>query len=105
MDSNQADPVRSMMLDGNAAAGILSEIFALEMTNNRVECANCGRQGEIGTLLAFIQAPGVILRCPSCEQVILRAVQSAEIIYLDLRGAAYVSFRVGGAVSEGGAAS
>jgi hypothetical protein len=96
MDSNQADPVHAMMLDGNAAAGILSEIFVLEMTNNRVECVNCGRQGEIGTLLAFTQSPGIVLRCPSCEHVILRAVQSAEMIYLDLRGAAYVSFRVGG---------
>jgi Zn finger protein HypA/HybF involved in hydrogenase expression len=104
MDSNQADSVHAMMLDGNAAAGILSEIFAVEMTNNWVECANCGRQGEIGTLLAFMQAPGVVLRCPTCEQVILRVVQSTEMIYLDLRGAAFVSFRVGGAVGEGRAA-
>jgi hypothetical protein len=100
MDANQADPVHAMMLDGNAAAGILSEIFAVEMTNNRVECANCGRQGEIGTLLAFMQAPGVVLRCPSCEQVILRAVQSAETIYLDLRGAAFVSFKLGGVATS-----
>ena len=58
MDTNQDDPVHAMILDGNAAAGILSEIFALEMTNNGVEWANCGHQGEIGTLLAFPQGPG-----------------------------------------------
>jgi Family of unknown function (DUF6510) len=102
MDSNQTDPVRSIMLDGNAAAGILSEIFALEMTSNWIECANCGREGEIGTLLAFMQAPGVVLRCPSCEHIILRIVQSPETIYLDLRGAVYVSLKVAGVAGKSG---
>jgi Zn finger protein HypA/HybF involved in hydrogenase expression len=100
MDSNQIDPIHSTMLDGNAAAGILSEIFVIEMTSSLIECANCGREGEIGTLLAFMQAPGVVLRCPSCEQVILRIVQSPEITYLDMRGAVYVSLKVGGAANE-----
>jgi len=93
MDSNPADIIRSTMLDGNAAAGILSEIFALEMTSSSTECANCGREGEMGTLLAFTQAPGVVLRCPVCEHIILRIVESPSAIYLDLRGAVYVSLR------------
>ncbi len=90
MDSNQTDAVRSTMLDGNAAAGLLSEIFISEMTSSSIECANCGREGELGTLLAFLQAPGVVLRCPACEQVILRIVESPEAIYLEARGAAYL---------------
>ena len=93
MDSNPADVIRSTMLDGNAAAGILSDIFALEMTSSSIECANCGREGEMGTLLAFTQAPGVVLRCPACEHIILRIVESPSAIYLDLRGAVYVSLR------------
>lgn len=90
MDSIQTDINRSFMLDGNAAAGILNEIFALEMTNNSIECAHCGREGEMGTLLAFTQAPGVVLRCPGCENIIMRIVQSPEAIYLDVRGAVYI---------------
>jgi len=90
MDSTQTDINRSLMLDGNAVAGILNEIFALEMTSNSFECANCGLEGEMGRLLAFTQAPGMILRCPGCENIILRIVQSSEAIYLDLRGAAYL---------------
>jgi hypothetical protein len=93
MDTNPTDANRSTMLDGNAAAGILSEIFTLEMTGSWLECANCGREGEMGTLLAFMQAPGVILRCPACENIILRIVEAPEAIYLDLRGAVYVSLR------------
>ena len=83
----------SLMLDGNAVAGLLNEIFALEMTTSPVECANCGREGEMGTLLAFIQAPGIILRCPACENIILRVVQTPESFFLDLRGAAYLHLK------------
>ena len=88
MSIDQSDLSLSLMLDGNAAAGILNEIFAIEMTTSPVECASCGREGEMGTLLAFMQAPGVVLRCPGCENIILRIVQAPETIYLDLRGAA-----------------
>lgn len=93
MNSNPTDTLRSTMLDGNAAAGVLSEIFALEMTTSWLRCANCGREGEMGTLLAFMQAPGVVLRCPACEKIILRIVELPEAICLDLRGAVYVSLK------------
>lgn len=78
------------MLDGNAVAGVLQEIFATEMTVAPVRCENCGREGEVGSLLAFTQAPGVVLRCPDCESVILRVVQTPERIYLDARGATFL---------------
>ena len=90
MDEAQADMIHEMMLDGNAAAGVLQEIFALEMTASPTECANCGNVGEIGTLLAFTQAPGAVLRCPVCEHVMLRIVETPDAIYLDARGATYL---------------
>jgi Zn finger protein HypA/HybF involved in hydrogenase expression len=93
MDLNQPDIIHKTMLDGNAAAGIMSEIFALEMTSSTIECANCGREGEMGTLMAFMQAPGVVLRCPTCEEVVLRVVRSSEAIYLDARGAVYIRLK------------
>jgi hypothetical protein len=93
MDLSQTDPNRDTVLDGNAAAGILSEIFTVEMTNSATECGNCGREGEMATLMAFLQAPGAVLRCPVCNHVILRIVQSPSTTYLDIRGAAYISFR------------
>ncbi len=81
---------REMMLDGNAAAGVLQEIFALEMTATPTECAHCGHEDELGALLAFTQAPGIVLRCPVCEGVMLRIVQTESAIYLDARGAVYL---------------
>ncbi len=82
-----------LMLDANATAGLLFEIFGVEMTASPTECAHCGNEGEIGTLLAFTQGPGVILRCSACEQVVLRIVQTPHEIVLDARGAVYLRLK------------
>jgi hypothetical protein len=37
-------------------------------------------------LRAYVRAPGIVLRCPSCDGVQLRLVQSTERAWLDLRG-------------------
>lgn len=81
---------RALMLDANATAGLLYEIFGVEMTASPTECAHCGNEGEIGELLAFTQGPGIILRCSTCENVVLRIVQTPNEIILDARGAVYL---------------
>jgi hypothetical protein len=86
----KTDINRELMLDANATAGILYEIFGVEMTASPTECANCGNEGEVGELLAFTQGPGIVLRCSTCENVVLRIVQTTEAIYLDARGAVYL---------------
>ncbi len=93
MDDVEGDLNRALMLDGNAVAGVLHDIFALEMTASPTECAHCGNVSEIGGLLAFTQAPGAVLRCPVCEHVMLRIAETPDAIYLDARGAAYVRLR------------
>jgi len=85
-----ADIDRALMLDANAAAGLLYELFGVEMTASPTECANCGTAGEIGGLLAFTQGPGMVLRCSTCENVVLRIVQTPAEIILDARGAMYL---------------
>ena len=90
MSDNLTDINRTLMTDGNAAGGILDDVFSAEMTASPTECAACGREGEVGSLLAFSQAPGLVLRCPSCESVMLRFVRSTRSIYLDARGAVYL---------------
>lgn len=92
MDNPQTDMNRELMLDGNALAGVLHEIFALEMTASPTECAHCGQEHELGALLAFTQSPGAVLRCPTCEGVMLRIVETPDAIYLDARGAVYLRF-------------
>ena len=90
MDDVENDMNRELMLDGNAVAGMLHDIFASEMTASPTECANCGNVSKMGGLLAFTQAPGAVLRCPACENVMVRIVETPNAIYLDARGAVYL---------------
>ena len=38
----------------------------------------------------FDHAPGVVARCPACDQVLLRLVRGLGRAWLDLRGLAYL---------------
>ena len=84
----------SLMLDGNALAGLLQELFAVEMTVAPVGCANCGREGELGSLQIYLHGPGIVLRCPGCGSVMLRIVQTPHATYLDAKGAAFLCIPV-----------
>lgn len=84
------DPARGSMLDGNAAAGALRDIFGAEMTAAPAECASCGNVAELGALDAWMDGPGIVLRCPVCGQVVIRIVDTPHGRYLDARGAVYV---------------
>jgi hypothetical protein len=90
MENDLVDTNRELMLDANAVGGLLMDIFGSEMTAEPSECAHCGNQAEVGTLLAFTHGPGVVLRCSACGQVVLRIVQTPGAIYLDARGAVYL---------------
>ena len=37
-----------LMLDGNAIAGLLQEVFAVEMTTAIGTCGGCGAAGPVG---------------------------------------------------------
>ncbi len=95
MTDQAMDINTSLMVDGNAVAGLLQELFAVEMTVAPVGCASCGREGELGSLRAYLHGPGVVLRCPGCGAVMLRIVQTPRANYLDARGAAFLCIPVG----------
>ncbi|GAA0382101.1 DUF6510 family protein [Microbispora corallina] len=79
-------------LDGNALAGPLREIFAVDMTAAVGRCAGCGLTGPLATLHVYGPGPGFTARCPGCEEVVLRVVRGPDAAWLDLRGA--VSLRI-----------
>jgi len=79
-------------LDANAAAGLLMEIFGNEMTAVPSRCAHCGNRAPVGTLRAYgLNGPGVVLRCSTCTQIVMRVMRRADGTFLvDVRGAAYL---------------
>jgi len=67
-----------LKLDGNAAAGNLEQIFAFEITTAVGTCANCGASGAVGGAGVYSQAPGIVVRCPACEGVLLRLANDGD---------------------------
>lgn len=73
-------------IDGNAAAGELSNIFAMDVTVAEGQCAHCGATKRFAEAHLYMQAPGVVARCAVCEHVLLRFVKARQRAFLDLRG-------------------
>ena len=82
------DPMADQMLDGNAVAGLLAAAFGAEMTAVPGQCAHCGTVSMLGALHAWTRAPGIVLRCPVCSEVVLRVVETPTATLVDLRGVA-----------------
>ena len=74
-------------LDGNAMAGELREIFAVDVTTAEYVCAGCSHRAAVATLRLWGPAPGTVARCPRCEDVVLRIVRAPDRVILDIRGA------------------
>lgn len=83
---------RSDHVDGNALAGPLSELFAVDVTAATGRCVECGLASPVAALRVYARAPGLVARCPGCDHVILRLVRTPDAAWLDLTGT--VSLRV-----------
>ena len=73
-------------LDGNAAAGILQAIFPFDMTLVQATCTGCGATNALGATAAYIHGMGTLVRCPSCDTVLIRVAQVRGRYLLDMRG-------------------
>jgi hypothetical protein len=73
-------------LDGNAAAGDLQELFAVEVTQMVGVCAACGQTGPLAEAHTFALAPGLTVRCPACDAVLARLVHLRDRTLVELIG-------------------
>ena len=77
-------------LDGNAAAGPLSEFFAVDVVSALGRCAHCGRTAALATARLYPNSHGLLLRCPGCTEILLRLVDTGDSVCLDLHGMSFV---------------
>jgi len=75
-----------LILDGNAAAGVLAEIFGADVTGGASVCDSCGAGWRVAELVAYTRAPGLVLRCRGCSSVMIRIVRTRTGYVLDLHG-------------------
>jgi hypothetical protein len=83
------------VLDGNAVGGDLAMVFGVDATTIPGACSHCGTVSVIAELRAYTRAPGTVLRCPACSDVVLRVVRTPTAILVDVSGAAWLQFERG----------
>jgi hypothetical protein len=81
-------------LDGNAAAGELSSLFAVDVTTAEVRCSHCGATSRFAQTHLYTGGPGLVARCADCANVLLRLVKARQRVLLDLQGMSYLMLDV-----------
>jgi hypothetical protein len=74
-----------LMVDGNAVAGVLREVFAVEMTTAIALCDTCGATDALGALHVF-RGAGAVMRCPHCDTVLLTIVGDETRVSIGFAG-------------------
>lgn len=75
-------------LDGNAIGGLMHEVFGTEMTTAPSVCGTCGDGRPVAELAVYLQAPGTVVRCRSCDSVLMVFVRTHNRTCVDLQGLA-----------------
>jgi hypothetical protein len=81
-------------LDGNAAGGMLAELFATDATGASATCAGCGRSAPLGALGEYGHGMGVVLRCASCDTAVLRIARTPGRLHVDFSGVSFLMIPV-----------
>ena len=75
----------ALMLDGNAVAGMLQEVFAAEVTTAFGTCATCGASEPLGAVHVF-RGAGDVLRCPHCDTTLVKIVRTGSRMWIGFEG-------------------
>jgi Family of unknown function (DUF6510) len=87
-----ANNVADLMLEGDTAAHRLQCIFSLDVTLAQIRCAICGRTTGVGALAVHAAPIGTVLKCIGCEDVLMRVVEAADGLSLEMTGASFLRF-------------
>jgi uncharacterized protein DUF6510 len=84
--------VDRLRLDGNAAAGALGEVFSFEVTTAEYACRGCARAGRLGEAMVYeVRGLGTILRCPGCDNALIRLAHVRGRYLVDFGGTSYLA--------------
>jgi uncharacterized Zn finger protein len=77
-------------VDGNALAGLLSEVFAFDATTSTVRCSGCGDSAMLAQAMVYGGEQGYVVRCKSCEGVLMTVVDAPEHRRIQMRGVSWL---------------
>jgi hypothetical protein len=75
-------------LDGNAIGGLLIEVFGTEMTTATGTCGSCGSVRQVAEFAVYRPGLGTVVRCRTCEAILMTFVQIHGVTCVDLQGLA-----------------
>ncbi len=78
-------------LDGNAIGGLLASVFGADMTTAIGTCGSCGAITMVAELPVYLTEIGTVVRCRSCQSVLMVFVSIRGITCVDLMGLASLS--------------
>jgi hypothetical protein len=73
-------------VDGNAIGGLLIEVFGAEMTTAVGTCGSCRAVASVAELAVYRPGLGTVVRCRSCDAVLMVFVSVRGVHCVDLRG-------------------
>jgi uncharacterized protein DUF6510 len=88
------DHVDDRSLDGNAAAGPFEEIFGGDLTTVIVTCGGCSASAPFAEQRAYLHGPGTVLRCPGCDHLLARVVETRSELWLEMSGSSSWRFPI-----------
>ncbi|HMD93772.1 MAG TPA: DUF6510 family protein [Trebonia sp.] len=75
-------------LDGNSIGSLLIDVFGADMTTATSVCGACGASRPVAELRVYGQAPGTVVRCRSCDAILMVFAQVHDVTCVDLMGLA-----------------
>ena len=87
-DADAAPDDADAALDGNAIAGLLASVFGTDMTMAVGTCGSCGAVSVVAELVVYRPGLGTVVRCRSCQSVLMVFVSLHGTTCTDLMGLA-----------------
>ena len=81
-----SDATASSGLDGNATAGAMARLFGTDITDAMGTCVRCHHRAAMAETRAYVDAPGVVLRCPGCDTILMRWTVTPGATWLEMSG-------------------
>lgn len=79
-------------LDGNSMGGLLQELFGQDMTTQLGCCGTCGAIRVLAEVHVYRDAPGDVMRCPSCGSVLLVVVSGDSGLRVTVESLRWIEF-------------
>jgi hypothetical protein len=81
-------PLEGGVLDGNAIGGLLMSLFGTDMTAATGTCRFCGTVAQVAELAVYQSDLGAVVRCRTCDGVVMVFVEVRGVTCVDLEGLA-----------------